>query len=94
MRPRLLLGWLIFAAVMLATVRAPPMGQGALWRFLSQDVIPPPAPGRPAALLPWLWELTTTAILPGLAATLIVAQLALVLAGSWPLSRRPRSCRA
>ncbi|WP_045983435.1 ABC transporter permease [Paracoccus sp. S4493] len=83
MRPRLLLGWLIFAAVMLATVRTPPMGQGALWRFLSQDIIPAPLrQGDPAALLPWLWELTTTAILPGLAATLIVAQLALVLAGA------------
>lgn len=83
MRPRLLLGWLIFAAVMLATVRTPPMGQGALWRFLSQDIIPAPLrQGDPAALLPWLWDLTTAAILPGLVATLIVAQLALVLAGA------------
>ena len=83
MRPRLLLGWLIFAAVMLATVRTPPMGQGALWRFLSQDIIPAPLrQGDAAALLPWLWDLTTAAILPGLVATLIVAQLALVLAGA------------
>ncbi len=83
MRPRLLLGWLIFAAVMLATVRTPPMGQGALWRFLSHDIIPAPLrQGEPAALLPWLWDLTTAAILPGLAATLVVAQLALVLAGA------------
>lgn len=83
MRPRLVLGWLVFAAVMLATVRTPPMGQGALWRFLSQDIIPAPLrQGDPAGLLAWLGTLMQGAILPGLAATLIVAQLALVLAGA------------
>ncbi|MFN4060988.1 MAG: PhnE/PtxC family ABC transporter permease [Paracoccus hibiscisoli] len=83
MRPRAVLLWLAASAVMLAQVTSPPMGQGALWRFLSQDIIPAPLRrGDPAALWPWLWELTTTAILPGLVATLIVAQLALVLAGA------------
>ena len=83
MRPRLRLVWLGLAVAMLATVTAPPMGQGALWRFLSQDIVPAPLrQGDPAALPAWLWELATGAILPGLAATLIVAQLALVLAGA------------
>ncbi|TGN37534.1 ABC transporter permease, partial [Paracoccus liaowanqingii] len=83
MRPRLVVLWLGFAVVMLGRVTSPPMGQGALWRFLSSDIVPAPLrQGDPAALLPWLWDLATVAILPGLAATLIVAQLALVLAGA------------
>lgn len=82
MRPRAVLIWLIAAGVMLAQVKVPPMGSGALWRFLSQDIIPAPLrAGDPAGLWPWLVDLTQTAILPGLAATLIVAQLALVLTG-------------
>ncbi|TJZ91935.1 ABC transporter permease [Paracoccus gahaiensis] len=83
MRPRLVVLWLGFAGVMLGSVTSPPMAQGALWRFLSSDIVPAPLrQGDPAALLPWLWDLATVAILPGLAATLIVAQLALVLAGA------------
>ncbi|WP_410219534.1 PhnE/PtxC family ABC transporter permease [Paracoccus sp. (in: a-proteobacteria)] len=82
MRPRLAVLWLAVAVAMLATVTTPPMGQGALWRFLSRDIIPSPLrEGDPGQLLPWLWDLAGGAILPGLAATLIVAQLALVLAG-------------
>lgn len=82
MRPRAVLIWLAAAAAMLATVQTPPMGSGALWRFLTQDIIPAPLrAGDPAGLWPWLWDLLQSAILPGLVATLVVAQLALVLAG-------------
>ncbi|MFC0201191.1 PhnE/PtxC family ABC transporter permease [Paracoccus rhizosphaerae] len=83
MRPRLALAWLVAAAAMLSQVTSPPMGSGALWRFLSQDIVPAPLrQGDPAGLWPWLWDLITTAILPGLVATLVVAQLALVVAGA------------
>lgn len=82
MRPRLVWLWLIAAAAMLAQVKAPPMGSGALWRFLSSDIVPAPLRnGDPAGLIPWLVELTHDAILPGLFATMVVAQLALVLTG-------------
>lgn len=82
MRPRAVVVWLIAAGVMLAQVKMPPMGAGALWRFLSQDIIPAPLrAGNPTELVPWLWDLLQDAILPGLVATLIVAQLALVLTG-------------
>lgn len=83
MRPRLALAWLAAAVAMLSQISSPPMGSGALWRFLSQDIVPAPLrQGDPAGLWPWLWDLTATAILPGLAATLVVAQLALVVAGA------------
>lgn len=83
MRPRLVWLWLAAAAAMLAQVSAPPMGQGALWRFLAHDILPAPLRnGDWAGLWPWLGSLTATAILPGLWATLIVAQLALILAGA------------
>lgn len=83
MRPRLALAWLALAVGVLTQVSSPPMGQGALWRFLSQDIIPAPLrAGDPAGLGPWLWDLTTGSILPGLGATLVVAQLSLILAGA------------
>lgn len=83
MRPRLVLVWMVAAMAMLSQVTSPPMGSGALWRFLSQDIVPAPLrQGDQAALWPWLWDLTSTAVLPGLAATLVVAQLALVVAGA------------
>ncbi|SES72911.1 PhnE/PtxC family ABC transporter permease [Paracoccus homiensis] len=82
MRPRLLLPWLVAAGAMLTQVTAPPMGAGALWRFLSQDILPAPLrQGDPAGLWPWLADLGRDAILPGIAATLVVAQLALILTG-------------
>ncbi|MGZ3218249.1 PhnE/PtxC family ABC transporter permease [Paracoccus sp. T5] len=82
MRPRLVIPWLAAAVMMLTTVQSPPMGQGALWRFLS-DIVPAPLrQGDPAGLLPWLGNLLGGAILPGLLATLVVAQLALILAGA------------
>ncbi len=58
------------------------MGPGALWRFLTQDIVPAPLRQEDwAGFGPWLWDLTWQAILPGLAATFVVAQLALLLAG-------------
>lgn len=83
LRPRLVWAWAIAAAATLSQVSAPPMGQGALWRFLSQDIVPAPLRnGDGAGLLPWLGGIVTSAILPGLLATLVVAQLALILAGA------------
>ncbi|MBU2957755.1 ABC transporter permease [Paracoccus sp. 1_MG-2023] len=82
MRPRLLIFWIAAAMVLLTRIDAPPMGQGAFWRFLTSDIVPAPLrQGVPAGLWPWLWDMLTGAILPGLAATMIVAQIALVLTG-------------
>lgn len=82
MRLRLVWLWLIAAIAMLSQVKAPPMGSGVLWRFLTHDIVPAPLrQGDPAGLWAWLSELTRDAILPGLFATMLVAQLALVLAG-------------
>ncbi|MFV0383530.1 PhnE/PtxC family ABC transporter permease [Paracoccus sp. (in: a-proteobacteria)] len=82
MRPRAVMIWLAAAAAVLAQVTTPPMGSGALWRFLTQDVVPAPLrQGDPAGLWPWLADLARDAILPGLLATMVVAQLALILTG-------------
>lgn len=82
MRPRLVGLWLLAAGAMLAQVSTPPMGSGALWRFLGSDIVPAPLrQGDPSALLPWLADLAWASILPGLFATVVVAQLALVLTG-------------
>lgn len=82
MRPRALPLWLIGAWAVLVQVNAPPMGEGALWRFITQDILPTPLrAGDWPGLAPWLGDLALTAILPGLLATLIVAQLALILTG-------------
>lgn len=83
LRPRMAWTWAVAAAAMLSQVSAPPVGQGALWRFLTRDIVPAPLrDGEWAGLLPWLGDITATAILPGLLATLVVAQLALILAGA------------
>jgi phosphonate transport system permease protein len=82
MRPRAAVLWLLAALAVLSQLGSPPMGQGALWRFLSSDIIPQPLRGGdPAALWPWLAELARDAILPGLFCTMVVAQLALILTG-------------
>ncbi|WP_282602677.1 ABC transporter permease [Paracoccus sp. PARArs4] len=82
MRPRLVAGWLLAAAAVMSQVDAPPMGRGALWRFLTSDIVPAPLrQGDPASLAPWAWDMLTGAILPGLWATMVVAQIALVLTG-------------
>ncbi|SHI34276.1 PhnE/PtxC family ABC transporter permease [Wenxinia saemankumensis] len=84
MRPRLVLPWIAAALVSVLMVRSPPMGSGALWRFLSQDIVPAPLRrGEGAgAVWDWLQPLLTGQALPGLIATLIVGQIALVLTGA------------
>jgi len=83
MRRRLVPVWIAAAVVWLALIPTPPMGQGALWRFLSHDVIPAPLrDGWDAgAFADWLGPLLMQQVLPGLWATLLVAQIALVLTG-------------
>ncbi|MBU3028725.1 PhnE/PtxC family ABC transporter permease [Paracoccus marinaquae] len=83
MRPRLAPLWIAGSLALLAALRAPPMGEGALWRFLSEDIIPRPLRSGEGltGLLDWLGDLTLTEILPGLWNTVIATQIALVLTG-------------
>lgn len=76
--------WILAAMVVLAGVASPPMGQGALWRFLGHDIVPAPLRGGwdGAALIDWLGTLFAAEMLPGMAATLVCAQIALVLTGA------------
>lgn len=81
MRPILAPLWLIVSATYLAMLPSPPMGQGALWRFLTIDIVP--APLRHVLDLPalteWLASLTWNEVVPGAISTILVAQIALVL---------------
>ena len=82
MRPRLAPLWLAAALVVLAQVAHPPMGEGALLRFLTEDIVPAPIrQGDWAGLVPWLGMIMRTMVLPGLANTILVGQIALVVAG-------------
>jgi phosphonate transport system permease protein len=71
------------AWVWLALLPHPPMGSGALWRFLTVDIVPAPLRngGGLGALADWLGRLMTTEALPGVLATLVVGQIALALTG-------------
>lgn len=71
------------AALWLAMLPHPPMGAGALWRFISHDIVPSPLRSGAGAggLGTWLAELLRSELLPGSLATLIVGQIALVLTG-------------
>lgn len=75
--------WVAAAWVWLALLPHPPMGAGALWRFLTVDIVPAPLRngGGPGALADWLGRLLTTEALPGVLATLVVGQIALALTG-------------
>ena len=42
LRWRLAALWVLAAAVALSTVHSPPMGEGALWRFIGHDIVPAP----------------------------------------------------
>lgn len=84
MRWRLVPVWIAAAVGVLASVQSPPMGQGALWRFLTEDIVPVPLRGGcdGAALADWLGDILTMEALPGLVATVICAQIALALTGA------------
>lgn len=84
MRRRLVPVWLAGALGWLAWLETPPMGSGALWRFLTVDLVPAPLRGGwdGPALWDWGARLITAEALPGMVATLIVAQIALVLTGA------------
>lgn len=84
MRWRLVPVWIAAAVAVLATVQSPPMGQGALWRFLSADIVPAPLRGGwdGAGLADWLGQILISEALPGIIATVICAQIALVLTGA------------
>lgn len=88
MRRSLVPLYLAASAWMLAAMQTPPMGSGALWRFLTEDIVPAPLRGADlgqaqtwAELADWTGMLLWEQGLPGLGATMIVAQMALVLAG-------------
>ena len=83
MRPGLALLWVLLSGIVLATLSSPPMGEGALLRFLTVDIVPAPLRngGGLADLIAWLQPLLGRQVLPGLASTLVVAQIALLLTG-------------
>jgi phosphonate transport system permease protein len=101
MRWRLVPLYIAGAVALLASLSTPPMASGALWRFLTSDIVP--APLRNGDLLDWstwvrfgdwLHLVLIGQALPGLTATMIVAQIALVVAGivaliGFPLIVRP-----
>lgn len=84
LRPWLVPFWLVGSAVCLSMISVPPMGDGALWRFLSQDIVPVPLRdgGGLVDLWGWLAPILQNQALPGAATTLVAAQLALVLTGA------------
>jgi phosphonate transport system permease protein len=76
--------WLAASITSLAMIRTPPMGEGALWRFLSHDIVPAPLRRGGAgadAFWGWLEPLLWAQAIPGALTTLVVAQIALVLTG-------------
>ncbi|WP_282025203.1 PhnE/PtxC family ABC transporter permease [Limimaricola cinnabarinus] len=80
MRLRLAPVWLAVSVWLLARHPAPPMGDGALMRFLGDAVPAPIRAGDWAGLLPWLGRMLGEQALPGTIATLVLSQLALALA--------------
>ena len=83
LRWRAALVWLGGALIWLAALKHPPMGSGALWRFLSQDLVPAPLRKGEglARLADWLGSLLRHEALPGLWSTLVLGQIALALTG-------------
>ena len=83
MRPLLAPSWILLAGVTLASLSTPPTGEGALLRFLTLDIVPAPLRngGGLGDLVGWLLPLLGQQVLPGLASTLVVAQVALALTG-------------
>ena len=88
MRRPLVPVYVLAAIAVMTSMPSPPMASGALTRFLTEDIVPAPLRsgdlgdfGTWARFGDWLWTLLAAQALPGLVATLIVAQLALVMAG-------------
>ncbi|MDX2258366.1 MAG: ABC transporter permease [Hyphomicrobiaceae bacterium] len=84
------------AVVALSLVASPPVGSGGLWRFLTSDIVPFPLRGADptawatwAAFGDWLRAIAIDAAIPGIIATLVVAQLALILTGLLALAAFP-----
>lgn len=75
--------WIGAAFVVLINIQSPPMGEGALWRFLTNDIVPAPLRDgwNASAYGTWLWDILGHQALPGLVATLICAQIALAFCG-------------
>lgn len=74
------------ALVVLAWIPSPPVGSGSLWRFLTSDIVPQPLRGADptdplvwAKFVEWLSMVLETQALPGVFATLAVAQFGLIL---------------
>ncbi len=79
--------YLVASLWMLGQIRTPPMGDGVLWRFFTQDIVPAPlrdggwlAPPGWTEFAGWFASLGWEQILPGIAVTLVLSQLALALA--------------
>jgi len=83
MRWRLAPLWVLASFAVVAFVPSPPMGEGALWRFLTVDIVPAPLrDGWDMHGLPeWLGTILGDQALPGLVTTVICGQIALVLTG-------------
>lgn len=82
-RPLMLPLYLVASIGVLAWWPSPPTGQGAFWRFLTQDIVPAPLRNGDgfSGLLEWFSSIALTQALPGLIATFVCAYLALVLTG-------------
>ena len=92
--------YLLAAIAVMASIASPPMAPGALARFLTHDIVPAPLRSGDlgdfatwARFGDWLSALLAGQALPGLAATLVVAQLALVVAGLVALIGFPTTVR-
>lgn len=88
-RPRLVPLYLLAAPWLLGT--GLPIIWGNFGRFFTEDIVPAPlrAGEGLAGLLPWLGELLVSQALPGLAATLVLTQIALVATGMLALASFP-----
>lgn len=78
--------------VLLAFIWMPPsspLDWDLAWQFFSNDLIPAPLRGGPESLGTWLQNLWLSQALPGLANTIVVAQIALVLTGLLALKGLP-----
>lgn len=92
-RPRLVPLYLLAAPWLLGT--GLPIMWGNVGRFFTEDIVPAPlrAGEGVAGLGPWLGELLTAQALPGIAATLVLTQIALVATGLLALASFPMISR-